>query len=207
MTLFRVKNHAPEFEAFVDAAPLRIPPYPGMVSPDDAAANAEDVPNAERIEEYSRDYIVETLLNQVSGHEFERLVAQLLEAMGYRARVTEASGDGGVDVIAHRDPLGLEPPIVKVQCKRTVDSVGAPKVQSLIGTLAPGGSELGLFVTLGSYSKDAVHLERTRQDLRLVSGNELVELVFENYERLSPEWKRLLPLRRVYVVDQEPEAV
>jgi restriction system protein len=63
------------------------------------------------------------------------------------------------------------------------------------------GDERGLFVTLGPYSKDAQHIERTRQDLRLVNGTELVDLVFAHYERLSPEYKRLLPMRSVYVVD------
>ncbi|MDQ6775853.1 MAG: restriction endonuclease [Actinomycetota bacterium] len=79
-------------------------------------------------------------------------------------------------------------------------------VQKLTGTLAPGGSELGLFVTLGAYPKDAQNLGRTRQDMRLVSGNELADLLFEHYESFSLEWKRLLPLRRVYVVHREPEA-
>jgi restriction system protein len=61
-------------------------------------------------------------------------------------------------------------------------------------------------VTLGAYSKDAQNLGRTRQDLRLVNGKELVDLIFQHYEQFSPEWKRLLPMRRVYVVDREPEA-
>ena len=29
-------------------------------------------------------------------------------------------------------------------------------------------------------------------------------MIFEHYNEFNPEWKRLLPLRRVYVVDQEP---
>ena len=82
----------------------------------------------------------------------------------------------------------------------------APDVQKLSGTVAPGGSELGLFVTLGAYSKDAQHLGRTCQDLRLVNGNELVDLVCEHYDSFSPEWKRLLPLRRLHMADREPEA-
>jgi restriction system protein len=150
--------------------------------------------------------VIETLLKQIEGIRFEHFIAHLLEAIGYRTQITQASGDGGFDVIAHRDPLGLEPPIIKVQCKRTIGSIGAPDVQKLTGTLAPGGSELGLFVTLGSYSKDAQHLGRTRQDLRLINGNDLVELVFAHYEQFSSEWKRLLPMRRVYVVDRDPEA-
>jgi restriction system protein len=210
VTLFRVKNHADEFQHFVDGCD---PPSGGegaaalaAVPVEEATENAEEEPNAERIETYTRDFVIETLLRELEGPQFEHLVAHLLEAMGYRTRVTQAGGDGGVDVIAHRDPLGLEPPIIKVQCKRTVSSIGAPAVQSLTGTLAPGGDELGLFVTLGSYSKDAIHLGRTRQDLRLVNGNELVELIVDNYESFGPEWKRLLPLRRVYVVDRDPEA-
>lgn len=206
VTLFRVKKHEAEFLAFVDGdLPLARDFQRGNIAPDEAAAEAEDEVNADRIEAYTRDFIIDTLATEISGLRFEHFVAHLLEAMGYRTQVTQASGDGGFDIVAHRDPLGLEPPIIKVQCKRTLSAIGAPIVQSLTGTLAPGGQELGLFVTLGAYSKDAVHLGRTRQDLRLVNGNDLVGLIFEHYDKFSAEWKRLLPLRSVFVVDREPE--
>lgn len=204
VTLFRVKTHDQEFVDFVEGKTAAAPN--GATAVDDAAARAEDEPNAERIEEYTRDFIIETLLKELDAPRFEHFVAHLMEAMGYRTQVTQVSGDGGVDVIAHRDPLGLEPPIIKVQCKRVLGSIGAPDVQKLTGSLAPGGSELGLFITLGTFSKDAVHIGRTRQDLRLVNGNEFVDLVLEHYEKLRSEWKRMLPLRRLYVVDREPEA-
>jgi restriction system protein len=206
VTLFRVKNHEREFIEFLEGGSLPTSTSPAEIAADEAAESAEDELNAERIETYTRDFIIETLHKELDGFKFEYFVADLLKAMGYRTRVTQATGDGGFDVIAHHDSLGLEPPIIKVQCKRTVGSSGAPDVQKLTGTLAPGGSELGLFVTLGSYSKDAVHLGRTRQDLRLISGNELVDLIFDHYDKLSPEWKRLLPMRSLYVVDREPEA-
>lgn len=208
VTLFRVKTHATEFVEFLEGSPVTVPDASDLTSQllEVAAETAEEEPSADRIETYSRDFIIETLLKELEGPEFEHFIAQLLEAVGYRTQVTQATGDGGFDIIAHRDPLGLEPPIIKVQCKRTLSAIGAPEVQKLTGTLAPGGSELGLFVTLGTYSKDALHLGRTRQDLRLINGDELVRLVLENYESLSPAWKRLLPLRRVYVVDKEPDA-
>ena len=88
-----------------------------------------------------------------------------------------------------------------MQCKRAVGSIGGPDVQRLVGALAQGGSELGLFVTLGGYSTDAVHLERTRQNLRLITGTQLIDLIFEHYEQLDAEWKQLIPLRRVYAID------
>jgi restriction system protein len=205
VTVFQVKRHVKEFLDFInDGAPPVVPS--AVVQPEEAAEAAAEEPNAERIETYTRDFIIETLMKRLEGVQFEHFVAHLLEAMGYRTKVTQASGDGGFDIIAHRDPLGLEPPIIKVQCKRTTGSMGGPDVQRLIGTLASGNTELGLFVTLGAYSKDAQHLGRTRQDLRLINGNELVDLIFEHYEQFSPEYKRLLPMRSVYVVDRELDA-
>ena len=117
--------------------------------------------------------------------------AGLLQAIGYRAEVTPASGDGGV--IAYRDPLGLEPPIIKVQCKRTLNTIGGPDVQKLMGTLAPGSTEVGLFITLGTFTSDTISLARSRHDLRSVNGRQLVDMIFDHYEQLDPEWCRLLP--------------
>lgn len=198
LTLFQVKTNADEFLRYFSVStpdvPVTVPMFPEV-------ALAEEEPNAERVDTYSRDFVVD-ILRQMDPYRFEHFVAGLLRAMGYQAKATVASGDGGVDVIASRDPLSIEPPIIKVQCKRVTATIGAPDVQRLAGALAHGGSELGLFVTLGSYSADALHLERTRQDLRLVNGNQLIDIVFEYYEALDAEWKRVVPLRRVYAVDR-----
>lgn len=110
-------------------------------APEQAAESAADEPTAERIATDSRDFIIATLLKELEGAEFEHFVAHLLEAMGYRTQVTQASGDGGVDIIAHRDPLGVEPPIIKVQCKRIAGSTGGP---------GPRTSALYMPVTMGS---------------------------------------------------------
>jgi len=203
VTLFTVKRHAKEFLAYIGAEPSAEVVAPQ--APSDETEVAEDEPNAARIEEWTQDYIIKSLMHELSGYEFEHFVAELLQAMGYKTRVTTASGDGGIDVVAHKDPLGLEPPIIKVQCKRTLSTQGGPSVQQLTGALAPGGNELGLFVTLGAFSADARHIERTRQDLRLLSGPDLVGLIFTHYERLAPGWQRVLPMRRVYVIDLDPE--
>jgi restriction system protein len=198
VTLFRVKNHAAEFLDFLKSDE----PATTLPNQEDEVDLAEDEPNAERVDTYSRDFVVD-ILRRMDAHRFEHFIAGLMTALGYRAAATVASGDGGVDVIASRDPLALVPPIIKVQCKRTISTIGSPDVQKLAGALAHGGSELGLFVTLGTYSTDALHIERTRQDLRLVNGTQLVDLIFEHYEGLDAEWKRLLPLRRVYAVDRD----
>ena len=144
--------------------------------------------------------MLKTLLHDLEHEEFEHFTADLLRAMGYQARVTPYVADDGIDAIAHRDPLGLEPPTIKVQCKHTDHTQSRPDVQRLIGTLSAG--ELGLFVTLGAYSRDAVDLERERQNLRLFSGKDVTDLTLQYYEQLTPHWRNRLPMRHVYVLDR-----
>ena len=42
-------------------------------------------------------------LDALSGVEFEQFITVLLERMGFRAAMTKASGDGGIDVVATLD--------------------------------------------------------------------------------------------------------
>ena len=104
-----------------------------------------------------------------------------------------------MDVIAHRDKLGFEPPIVKVQCKRTTNQIEEKQVRDLAGTLGDG--EFGLFVTLGAYSKPARVFERNKPKVRLIDGEQLVELLLKHYGNLSPRYRTMLPLKQIYIPD------
>lgn len=201
LTLFRVKTHAHEFLGRIASGSAGGGGSPSTdlpVSVDEAVEWAEEEPNAEKIDRFTRDFVAKTLHAGLNHEQFEHFVADVLRGLGYRARVTQFSNDGGVDVIAHRDPLGLEPPLLKVQCKHSLSKAAYSDVQQLIGALSHG--ELGLFVTLGGYSKDAVALERNRHDLRLVNGEDLVDMVLQVYPSLPQLWKAKLPLTQIYVV-------
>jgi restriction system protein len=117
--------------------------------------------------------------------------------MGYHCRVTQASGDGGVDIIAHKDELGFRD-VIKVQCKQTVSTIGQPQVAQLYGHVKD--DENGLFVSLGGYSTPAIEFERANQNLRLINGEELIKLIFTHYERFEPKYRMLLPMKKTYVV-------
>ncbi len=204
-TLFKVKTHSDEFLAALaagsaDAAATAVAAHTG------GGEGAQEVvpPRADQITQQTRDFVLDRLKNGISHQQFEVFVADLMRAHGYEARVTQQSGDGNVDVIAHRDPLGIEPPVIKIQVKQEIGSKGGPDIQQLVGSLAPG--DLGVFITLGGYTKDAVGMERTRQGLRLVDGNALVDLVLQAYDRLPDVWRNLLPLARVLVVDDSADA-
>ncbi|MDP2738266.1 MAG: restriction endonuclease [Pseudorhodobacter sp.] len=198
VTLFQVRRHARKFMAriFPDAPDTNEnKDHISEVIDDDAS-----VSGVARLAQLSaEDFIIRSLMRQLDGFEFEKLVAHLLECMGYTARVTPKTGDGGVDVIAHTDPLGFQPPIIKVQCKRITDQTSRPDVDRLLGTLGDG--EFGLFINLDSFARGAYELERNRPKLRLVNGAAFVEIFLKNYEKLSPKYRSMIPLKQIYVPD------
>src|SRR4029078_6704207 len=126
---------------------------------------------AEDIEETTRDFVLKRLAQEVKGHPFAELVAHLLNLMGYQTRVSPEGPDGGIDIIAHKDELGFEPPIVKVQVKSGEGSFGDPVVSALYGKV--GASEFVLLVTLGAFTTQARSFARGRSNLRLIDGAEL----------------------------------
>lgn len=200
LTVFRVREHASEFLAAISpeaesmAQTSEIVERSASVVEDDAIQE----PRASRIERHTRDFVKETLYDELTPRDFEEFVADLLKSLGYQARVTQYSQDGGIDVIAHRDLLGVEPPLIKVQCKHQVGTIGSPEVQQLSGTQGPG--ELALFATLGTYSRDARALERQRPGIRLLTGEDIVTLVLEHYAALPERWRAVIPLTPLLVV-------
>ncbi|SDQ14988.1 restriction endonuclease [Pseudovibrio sp. Tun.PSC04-5.I4] len=207
LTMFRVRRHANEFLRKVnlmgdgttpDAAAAQADAQDDIADDDTATVSATI-----QAETSTSDFVIKRLMKELSGHQFEELIAHLLECMGYTARVTPKSGDGGVDVIAHMDPLGFQPPIVKVQCKRTTSQTSRPDVDQLLGTLGDG--EYGLFINLGSFARGAVELERNRAKLRLINGEQLVMILFENYANLAPRYRVLVPLKQIFVPDLTQE--
>lgn len=194
MSLFQVKNYAEEFFAALKNKEASLP-----VNEDETVAQV-----TEDTEQTTRDYILKRLAQVFKGHPLAHFVAHLLGTMGYRTRVAPEGPDGGVDIIAHLDELGFQPPIIKVQVKSKENSVGDPEVSALYGKVMPG--EYGLFVTLGLFSSKAKSFATGKSNLRLIDGNELVDLVLGHYEQFDSRYKGLLPLKRIYVPDpKQPE--
>jgi len=188
ISMFKVSTHADEFLAALAGKASE----PLAVADDAGAAEVSAM-----AQESTDDFIIKRLKSGLTPYEFEKFIAHLLTCMGYHARVTQQSSDGGVDIIAHRDELGFEPPIIKVQCKQMLGNHGRPDVQQLNGLLER--DENGLFVTLGGFSAQARAFERTKPKLRLLDGIELVELIYAHYTRFEPRYQVLLPLKRTYV--------
>jgi restriction system protein len=117
---------------------------------------------------------------------FERLIVDLLVAMGYggshedAARQLGKSGDGGIDGIIDEDRLGLDR--IYVQAKRygAGSSVGRPEVQGFVGSLVGLGASKGVFVTTSVFSKQALdYAKGLQQRVILIDGSRLTELMTE----------------------------
>jgi restriction system protein len=81
--------------------------------------------------------------------------------------------------------------------KSTSGSIGEPVVSQLNGKLTT--NECGLLVTLGTFTPQARNFARSKSNLRLIDGEELVSLIYQHYEQFDSRYKGLLPLKRVYV--------
>ena len=159
-----------------------------------------ETPDADQVEQATRDFLIERVATELRGHGFAHLVAHILECMGYTTVVSPPGKDYGVDVRAYQGVLGLDPPLIKVQVKSSLGVIGSPDVTQLLGTLAATG-EAGLFVTLGHFSPDAKKLEAERPNLRLIDGTELVTLLLTHYDDLDSRYKSLFPVRTVWARD------
>ena len=186
MSLFQVKTYADEFRVALEGKAIALPVSEDLTIPNVAAD----------IEETTRDFVLKRLSQELKGLPMESFVKHLLECMGYQARLARPN-EPSVDVIAHKDHLGIEPPIIKVQVKSGDGTITDKDVSALFGKLSAG--EYGLFFTLGTYSPQCRNFEQSKANLRLIDGEELVDLIFQHYEKFDSRYKSVLPLRRVYV--------
>ena len=108
-------------------------------------------------EELASEVLVRLL--QVSPEFFERIVVELLVAMGYGGSRRDAgerigkSGDGGIDGIIKEDRLGLD--AIYIQAKRWQGTVGRPEIQKFVGALHGQRARKGVFMTTSSFTPDA----------------------------------------------------
>ncbi len=187
LSLFQVKNYADEFLTILAGKKLI-----EIIEEDTTVASV-----AEEIEQGTRDYIAKKLTQELKGHPFEHFNAHILNILGYRTRVSPEGADGGIDIIAYKDELGLEPPIIKVQVKSNDADITPDKVQALYGNVATG--EYGLFIALNGFSKKAREFAKSKPNLRLIDGDELIDIILEHYEQLDSKYKAKLPLKNVYI--------
>lgn len=187
LSFFSVKNYADEFLSALDNN------FNGI----SAADNMDDetvAATADEIIENTKDYILKELSRNLKGYDLEEFVADLLNAMGYRTSVSPHGGDSGIDITAYKDEL---PPRILVQVKSQDSDIKETTIQSLKGAMREG--DYGLFVTLSNYTKKAQKYLDNTPIIRGINGKELVDLILKYYDSLSEKYKKMIPLKMVYI--------
>ena len=157
-------------------------------------------------EQLARDQISSAIIQKFKGHGLETLVAAVLEAQGYKVRISPEGPDGGVDIIAGRGPLGFDSPRLVVQVKSGKSPVDVNVMRELNGVMTAFGADSGLIVAWGGY-RGVVEKENARQffKIRLWDADMLVKMIQENYERLPDDIQADLPLKRIWILVPEEE--
>ncbi len=155
-------------------------------APNELIAKAVEKLNAELADE-----LLAEIMEQTPGF-FEWLVSHLLEKMGYGvselelSKTNHQSRDGGIDGIIRQDKLGFDK--IYIQAKRwdLNTTVGRPELQKFYGAL-PNGTVHGLFITTARFSDDAIEYAQSRNNIVLVDGIRLANLMIEHNVGVSME--------------------
>jgi len=182
----------PEFIEFEGREADTKPPTTAITPQNETKATPEE--SLEHSFQMLRDALAHELLETIkngSPAAFERIVVDLLVAMGYGGSVEDAgkvvgkSGDGGIDGIIKQDKLGLD--AIYVQAKRWNNVVGSPEIMKFSGSLTKRHASRGVFITTSTFTKDALEfVEAMPQKIVLVDGKQLASLMIEHDVGVSP---------------------
>ncbi|MCX5901925.1 MAG: restriction endonuclease [Proteobacteria bacterium] len=105
----------------------------------------------------------------LSGRQFEKELANLLQSRGYQVKLTPKTSDGGVDLYIYKDSK-----IIVVQCKAHKKYISPGVVRELYGTmLHENADESWLVTTNGFYS--GAHKFAKEKPIKLLTIRHLLE--------------------------------
>ena len=186
MTFFSVVSNADEFRVAINRDLKSKPPI-------DWEKTSTPV-NPDSILEATKDFLLKELSTNLKGFALEAFVANLLQAMGYRTILSKKGGDNGIDIVAYKDEL---PPRILVQVKSKDGDINRSPVSQLHGDLKTG--DYGLFVTLSNFTPNAIEFLKETPRVKAINGGELAELVLKYYDKLDEKFRKIIPLKMVYV--------
>lgn len=142
---------------------------------------------------------IKEFINNLGPYDFQKLVSELLLAMGYYVPFVAPPGrDGGIDVVAYKDPLGTSAPRLMVQVKHRDNKVSVKEVRELEGLLRRMG-DIGLIVSSGGFSNEVEReIRASTKHIELMDLDRLIELWQQHYDKVREPGKALLPLVQLF---------
>jgi restriction system protein len=165
---------------------------PAATAPEDADVD---------LEQLARDSIARLIIQKFMGHGMARLVQAVQKAQGFTTHVSPPGADRGIDILAAGGPFGFDRPKICVQVKSGDTPADRPEFTQLIVAMQSVAADQGLFVSWSGF-KSTVTREVPTQffKVRIWNANDLVEQLIANYDKLDPDIKAELPLKRIWTI-------
>ena len=168
---------------------------------DDKADTIEASDSTINLADTARDQIERHISAHFAGHAFTQLIAAILRAQGYQARVSPPGADKGIDIVAGQGALGFDEPQLVVQVKSGDIIVDQPTLQGLIGCIADTRAGHGLLVSWSGFKSSVTSRSNELYfRVRLWDRQDILDALFSVYEKLPEEIRAELPLRRIWTL-------
>lgn len=151
------------------------------------------------LEEVAHDQIAKYIEQKFKGHGLALLVEGVLQAQGYVTKRSEPGPDGGVDILAGRGPVGLDPPRICAQVKSSSNRLDVEVYRALKGTMDSYQADQGLLVSWGGFTSPTRSEAQTSYfKVRLWDRSDLIGAILHHYDQLPPDIQAKLPLERMW---------
>jgi hypothetical protein len=112
-------------------------------------------------------------IDSMTGYEFESLLKQLFEKMGFTVKQTKLSGDQGADLVVNK----LDE-ITVIQAKRSNSKIGNDAIQEVVASMGHYNAQKGIVMSNNYYTPSAIELARSN-NIILIDRDKLRKLVEE----------------------------
>ena len=132
---------------------------------------------------------IEKRVKNMSPREFEIFCGNLFKSAGYTVKVTEATCDGGKDVIAIN-----EEDTIYIECKHYKEGnlVGREILQKLVGASIGGGATKAILITTSGYNDNAYTYAKTVDWLELWTMEDIINIMY----KIDKQWYALYNLEK-----------
>ena len=154
-------------------------------------STSEETELTNKIEEFKNNQkaILKERLHSLPPYQFEYLVKELLDSMGYQdVVVTSQSNDKGVDVYGTIQN-GITKVKEVIQVKRTKSNIHRTVLDQLRGSLHRFDAFQGTIITLSDFAKGTLNaaFERGAAPITLINGDKLIDYLIEYEIAIKPK--------------------
>ena len=206
MTICKIKRNDAEARVrrIITGGSSGKPSIESISNSESAIEATADEPTSVDLEQLARDAIAKLIQAKFKGHGLAELVDAILRAQGYTTFLSPPGADKGVDILAAPEPLGFGEPRLCVQVKSEQTPIDRATLDQLIGAMQNFNAKQGLLVAWGGF-KSSVMKELPAQffRVRLWDQQTLIDQLVEHYDKLDPDIRAEIPLKRIWTIAAE----